>query len=370
MAYLSYHAGTAGKANKQNAKGMVRHTLRKLKETKNHKNKDIDKSKTKFNIDYSVNGKPADEIIEDKLKNEYNNKRKLRKDQIVLREVIAQPSKEVFDGMTIEEKRDKLHEFMGDALPWFMDEFGKSNIVGASGHLDETNPHGHIMIMPMTEDGRVSQTDFFTGPKDLQRQHKDFREHMIKKGWDFETENKYEDIDNHEMPVYKANAKEIDKMRQEQTDDIRELSESPDVHAEALKRAHDAVITGVLHEERKKLKEREDALKEREDKLEREKVKIEDKSQLTENLFTEIIRNSDIDYCKAMLQEVANHGMTRIATKDAGMAMEFAIKESIRNEESKALAENVIKVATEQDRPIKATPKSAPKAIKDDSPEL
>lgn len=259
--HLGFHAGTAGKATEKTVQGLIRHTLRKTKKTKNHSNEDINKDNTKYNIDYKIRGKRTDEAIQDRLENDYKGKRKLRKDQVIIREVITQPSKEHFEGMTMEQKRDEMGRFMRDALPWFDKEFGKENVVGASAHLDETNPHGHIMILPMTDDGRVSQTDFFKGPKHLAAQHRSYREHMIARGWDFEKENKYEDVDEVDLPTYKANATKIEKGRKEQTEAIRGLLSDDEIRQEAT----EIVLNDVLREEREKMeKDREDSLKRQE----------------------------------------------------------------------------------------------------------
>lgn len=272
MAHLIYHAGTAGKATKANARGMTRHTQRRKLKSDKHKNKDIDISKTKYNVDFmkkshNKNKMSAHDVIEERLKNEYKGKRNLRKDQVVLREVITQPSPEFFEGMGIEEKQEHMKKFVLDAMPWFNDEFGVDNVIGASAHLDETNPHAHFMIMPMTDDGRISQTEFFTGPKALQQQHKTFREHMIQKGWDFEVENKYEPIDNHDLPEFKANAKRIQDARASQTEEVRNMSQDVDVRQEAVNMALQDIHENVLKEEREKLEERERELKKRDDAL-------------------------------------------------------------------------------------------------------
>lgn len=227
MANLIYHAGTAGKIKQKEVTRAVCHTFRKTKGVfKNHGNEDIDNSLTKYNIDYEIpgyEGKTPDEIVKERIENEYRGKREIRKDAVILREVIANPSADMFVGMTIEEKQKTINKFIKDALPWFQKEFGKKNVVGISGHLDETNPHVHFAIMPMTDDGRISQKDFFKGPGDLKRQHREFREHMRSKAWMIAEENKYEDIDDFDLPTYKANAKAINAKREEQKKAMSEL---------------------------------------------------------------------------------------------------------------------------------------------------
>ena len=263
--YLSFHAGSEGKMTRKTIKGLSGHTFRKTEQRyKNHGNKDIDKSLTKYNSDW-IQGKKSSlyEIVEERLKNEYKGKRALRKDAVVVREVIAQASPSVYEGLTLEEKRKKAIQFTKDSLKWFRKEFGSKNVVGLSVHLDETNPHTHFAIMPMTKDGRISQKDFFKGPSDLKRMHREYRKHMNDLGWEFEEENKYENVDGVSLPKYKANAKEIEKKREEQTEAIRSLLSDDEIREEA----RNIVINDILREERERIERKAELQKEKEKEL-------------------------------------------------------------------------------------------------------
>ena len=78
------------------------------------------------------------------------------------------------------------YAYMGTALDWVVAEFGADNIVGFSVHLDELHPALHAAVVPITEDGRLSQKDFFRGPADLRRQHKELRAVMAEAGYNVE----------------------------------------------------------------------------------------------------------------------------------------------------------------------------------------
>lgn len=324
--HLGFHAGTAGKATQKTIQGMIRHTLRKSKKTKNHSNEDINKDNTKYNIDYTINKKSTEDLIVDRLENDYKGKRKLRKDQVIIREVITQPSKEYFDGMTMEQKRDEMDRFMRDALPWFMKEFGKKNVVGASAHLDETNPHGHIMVLPMTDDGRVSQTDFFKGPKHLAAQHKSYREHMIARGWDFEKENKYEDVDEVDLPTYKANATKIEKGRKEQTEAIRGLMSDDEIRQEAT----EAVLNDILREEREKMDKEQEAI---------EKMKL--------GYFRAIVSHSTSPFDLEYLDKVEKEGIDSITDGQYHSVLRYSIMDVVKHGNSEKMLKDVQKVEDE-----------------------
>lgn len=233
--YLSYHAGTEGKMTKGNVQGLENHTFRKTNDVyKNHGNEKIHREMTKYNIDYLKDNKSLADQIEEQIEMRFKGKRGMNKKSVVAREIIIQPSGNHFDGLDINQKLEIMERFTNDSLGWMSNEFGEDNILGYSVHMDEVNPHVHIPVIPMTEDGRVSQKDFFKGPGHLRMQHKGYREHMNRLGWDFENENKNEDSKGVKMDVYKANAKAIEKARAELTEAVRMLKNDDELKVAAL----------------------------------------------------------------------------------------------------------------------------------------
>lgn len=268
MATLSFHAGTEGKMSKKNMRGLLNHNLRKtMDKYKNHSNEMIDPARTEQNIDWVRDGQELAELVEERLANEYTGKKKLRSDAVILRDVIVQPSPDVFEGLSEDAKRKKAVQFTNDSLAWFADEFGQENVMAASLHLDETNPHTHVMVMPMTGDGRLAQKEFFKGPGDFKRQHREYREHMNARGWDFDLENKYGAVDSHKTPVYKKNAKAIEAQRLEHKAMVDELKSDPDLRKRAEDAVYDDIYATVLAGEQRAIQEREKALNELESRL-------------------------------------------------------------------------------------------------------
>lgn len=68
-------------------------------------------------------------------------------------------------------------------------QFGEENIVAMTIHLDETNPHVHFLMTPITDDGRLSQKEFITSPK-LKYYHNEFRKALRGCGYDIDLERK------------------------------------------------------------------------------------------------------------------------------------------------------------------------------------
>lgn len=324
MSHLVYHAGTEGKIKKSDTKGLVRHTFRQTEKVyKNHSNDRINKDLTKHNVDvifydeklkaevmdaegsfvYSRQ-KSMVHLIEDKAKYEYRGKRPLQKNAVLAREIVSNPSRDMFEGLDIEQQKALMLEFTKDACEWMRKEFGERNVLGYSIHLDETHPHTHFVIMPMTEDGRISQKDFFKGPADLKRQHREYRAFMNERGWNFDMENKYEAFDDVPMPVYKANAERLEQMRDKQTEALRNAQKA----AESL--LNDDYINNLAA--RMLLDEKEEELRE---KLKREKEELQEqvnKLRFEVGFMNAIADEKPIEIPPARLNE-----MLRACTNDS-----------------------------------------------------
>lgn len=83
-------------------------------------------------------------------------KRAVRKDAVRLVEGIVTASPEFFEGASAEEVRD----FFEDALGFCREEFGESNLVHFTVHMDEETPHAHFGFVPL-RDGKLSWKGFF-----------------------------------------------------------------------------------------------------------------------------------------------------------------------------------------------------------------
>ena len=64
-------------------------------------------------------------------------------------------------------------QYFQDALHFFQHRYGKENVMYCHCHLDESNPHVHIGIVPVTPDGRLSAKSLFC-PKTLEKLQTDF----------------------------------------------------------------------------------------------------------------------------------------------------------------------------------------------------
>lgn len=111
----------------------------------------------------------------------------LRKDAVVLRPLVLQLDPEWYAAHQGEDEQQAAAWAMMD---WASDTFGASNLVYIARHGDEASPHLHIGFCPVTDDGRLSQKDWFSSPAALRAMHKDFREYMAGRGYDIDMANR------------------------------------------------------------------------------------------------------------------------------------------------------------------------------------
>lgn len=160
----------------------------------------------------SVDGRPPSQEFDDYLSIRLATvKRPLRKDAVLIRGLILQLDPVWFVDNNPEWQTEGMNpeaiSHMNAAMSWACKEFGQQNVVGFSLHLDEYSPQLQVLMTPVTEDGRLSQKDFFRGPRDLMRQHKELRAHMDAAGYDVElrvTERSKEHLSSSEFQA-KAN---------------------------------------------------------------------------------------------------------------------------------------------------------------------
>lgn len=120
-------------------------------------NPDVDMSRSEDNYDLILcdNYKRS---IKEKLSNLVESSRAVRKDAVVVCNFIVTSDNETMDALGA----DRQREFFQDSVKWFSDRYGADRVLNATVHMDETTPHLHIGVMPITQDGRLSAKAIFT----------------------------------------------------------------------------------------------------------------------------------------------------------------------------------------------------------------
>ena len=149
--------------------------------------------------------------------------------------------KTFFDGLS----RVEQYNFFSACYKFFAERYGEENIIAAVVHTDETTPHMHFNLMPVTKDGRLCSKQLFDKPQ-LQQLQTDFYE-TVGKRWGLQRGK--EGSQKKHLSTAEFKAKKII----EQAEAIREESQ---VYADALTEAK----SGNIPRKRGKLQEQVIAL--------------------------------------------------------------------------------------------------------------
>ena len=164
-----------------------------------------------------------------------------RKDAVVMNSFVLGSDKTFFDGLA----KIEQYNFFSDCYKFFAERYGEENIIAAVVHNDETTPHMHLNLMPVTKDGRLCSKQLFDKPQ-LQQLQTDFYE-TVGKRWGLQRGK--EGSQKKHLSTAEFKAKKII----EQAEAIREKSQ---VYADALTEAK----SGNIPRKRGKLQEQVIAL--------------------------------------------------------------------------------------------------------------
>ncbi|UXC70128.1 plasmid recombination protein (plasmid) [Limosilactobacillus vaginalis] len=154
MSKNHYAVATMKKMKIDNLSGIFRHDFR---ETDNHKNQDIDPSKSNQNIELVADHKLRKRDVMDFIQKHRVGSRKVRRDAVVLDEWIIGSD----HGYFAEKSPEEVRKYFSDAIGYFAQKFGRENILYGNVHLDESTPHMHMGIVPITKDHKLSSKRVF-----------------------------------------------------------------------------------------------------------------------------------------------------------------------------------------------------------------
>lgn len=118
-------------------------------------NPQIDRERTKGNYRLASRfGKSYTEFINERIQTLGLSP---RKDAVVMNSFVVGSDKAFFDGLP----QIQQYNFFSDCYQFFAERYGEENIIAAVVHTDETTPHMHLNLMPVTLDGRLCSKDLF-----------------------------------------------------------------------------------------------------------------------------------------------------------------------------------------------------------------
>jgi len=150
-----------------------RHNERKKEIYKSNPDINIDKSKQNYHIIYPPKytySKKVTQLIKE-------SKCKTRKDSVKLVETIITASPEFMQKLNKYEQR----EYFERATNFMIEKVGRENIISAVVHMDEANPHMHLVFCPITKENKLSAKSILGNQKKLSEWQTEYFECMHEK---------------------------------------------------------------------------------------------------------------------------------------------------------------------------------------------
>lgn len=165
------------KFNMSAVQGIQKHNQR---QGKSNSNKDVDYERSHLNYDLINDRKlQYERIIKDEIAERVA--RKPRANSVVLSEFLVTASPEYMQSLTEDEQK----RYFEKSLDFIRERYGERNTLYAVVHQDEANPHMHVGVLPITEDGRLSAKDIYTRTE-LKNLQNDFPAEMQRHGFEVE----------------------------------------------------------------------------------------------------------------------------------------------------------------------------------------
>lgn len=302
-----------GKMKIGNLQGIEKHNKRLFK---NHSNPDIDVAKSYLNYDLVACNKSYKNAFDDEIQEHYKSKRKVRSDATVIDEWIFSASSEFFDELSeADEKR-----YFNTCLDFMKEKYG--HVVYAMVHKDETTPHMHLGLVPLTSDGRLSHKDIFTR-NELKKLHTALYERLTAEGFNLE---KPQSGDKEHLTVMEFKAKKNEELLQKQNNAIernyvvinkqkKTYKEALENHQENLKAKEKDYLDGLKARE-KDLDEREKEIDERDAEVERKERNFANKC----NKAIRLVKNAD-NIEKHLNEKIGLYERLQVTKQDTAILM-------------------------------------------------
>ena len=142
---------------------------------RSYSNNDINLEKTKDNY-HLIESKNFSRDTEHIIQKNYKGTKAIRKDAVKNIELIFTSDKDFFDNLTPEDER----KFFEKSLEFTQEYFGEKNIFSAIVHKDETTPHMHVNLVPITKNGKLSAKEVIGNRKDLEQMQDKYFEKISK----------------------------------------------------------------------------------------------------------------------------------------------------------------------------------------------
>lgn len=118
--------------------------------------------------------------VNDRIREGYQLSKAIRKDAVKgLEYLLTSDHKKMSE---LERDPDLFKLWIKENRQFIEERHGKENIVSFSLHRDESTPHLHVVVVPITKDGRLSAKDFVGTPRHLRNLNTEYADRMAKFG--------------------------------------------------------------------------------------------------------------------------------------------------------------------------------------------
>jgi len=142
---------------------------------------------------------------------------KTRKDAVLLSELLFSASHEFFENMSSQE----IRQYFQKCYDWVCKKYGKENVVSAMVHLDEHTPHMHIMLVPITKEGKLAHNTLFDGKKVMRELQTETHEKIFSE-YGLERGQPKEETQKKHLTTYQWKKEQAEKMK-DLSFDIKEM---------------------------------------------------------------------------------------------------------------------------------------------------
>lgn len=195
--------------NRQQIKAAIGHNLRTIPVD------NADEKKSKLNVyqgasDFaSLMGRMEKRFLEHNIEP--------RKDSVQAVEFVLSASPEFWSNKTQEE----IQQWANANIAFFANKFNKQNLLSYALHQDESNPHIHLILTPITQDGRLSCKDLLGGKAKLSKLQTEYANAMAKFGLKRGIERS--NAKHTTIKQFYTLANKIKKLNKEQLKEVAEL---------------------------------------------------------------------------------------------------------------------------------------------------
>lgn len=138
--------------------------------------KNADPARQHMNAHMVESDRPLAEDVNTMIAARYKGKKALRSDAVKALKFALTGSHEQMTRIGNDPKQ--LKAWIVANRQFMHERFGLQNTVRFTLHMDEHTPHLHVVVVPMTKDGRLSAKEVLGGPKEMKQLQTDYAEAM------------------------------------------------------------------------------------------------------------------------------------------------------------------------------------------------